>query len=630
MKLSQSFAKRLSLYIFTIAGIIFIVTIMVVGGFSRSILTKEAESKVANLLEAAIGDIENVLSNVEAATLNSVWIVKENRMDPEYIKTIPSHLVRDNDYVVGSTVAFIPNYYPSKGFYYAPYSYIDENTGEQRLIQLGNANNDYPTQDWFQIPYMLKKAWWSEPYYDEGGGQQMMITYSVPIIDEDGNVFAIITADVSLKALTKYVDEIKPYKESYVLLVSANASFISHPDPNAILNETLFSDIMGTLKNDPELMDLGKQMIDGKTGTAEFTNIEGTRCFASFSPVMNGWSMAIVCSYSSVLAQLQTMGIVLILILIIGLAVLVFLCGRIIKRLTQPLSQFSDSALEIAQGNFNTRLPVIHSKDEMLRLHDSFEYMQNSLTTYIAELKTVTSAKQRIESELSIARAIQLGMVPKNFSDRVYAILNPAKEVGGDLYDFVEKDGFLYFAIGDVSGKGVPAALYMAVTRSTFRSLVGLDLSMEEVAEGLNSTVCEGNDTEMFVTFFIGRLNLSDGMLEYCNGGHNAIIIAHPDGTAEYLHAKANLAGGVFKEFKYQSEKVQIERGSYLVLYTDGVSEAEKENKDQYGDDRLLDFVTNAEKTSVKDLAENLLADVRSFTAGAEQNDDITIMTISA
>lgn len=630
MKLSQSFAKRLSLYIFTIAGIIFIVTIMVVGGFSRSILTKEAESKVANLLEAAIGDIENVLSNVEAATLNSVWIVKENRMDPEYIKTIPSHLVRDNDYVVGSTVAFIPNYYPSKGFYYAPYSYIDENTGEQRLIQLGNANNDYPTQDWFQIPYMLKKAWWSEPYYDEGGGQQMMITYSVPIIDEDGNVFAIITADVSLKALTKYVDEIKPYKESYVLLVSANASFISHPDPNAILNETLFSDIMGTLKNDPELMDLGKQMIDGKTGTAEFTNIEGTRCFASFSPVMNGWSMAIVCSYSSVLAQLQTMGIVLILILIIGLAVLVFLCGRIIKRLTQPLSQFSDSALEIAQGNFNTRLPVIHSKDEMLRLHDSFEYMQNSLTTYIAELKTVTSAKQRIESELSIARAIQLGMVPKNFSDRVYAILNPAKEVGGDLYDFVEKDGFLYFAIGDVSGKGVPAALYMAVTRSTFRSLVGLDLSMEEVAEGLNSTVCEGNDTEMFVTFFIGRLNLSDGMLEYCNGGHNAIIIAHPDGTAEYLHAKANLAGGVFKEFKYQSEKVQIERGSYLVLYTDGVSEAEKEDKDQYGDDRLLDFVTNAEKTSVKDLAENLLADVRSFTAGAEQNDDITIMTISA
>lgn len=157
MKLSQSFAKRLSLYIFTIAGIIFIVTIMVVGGFSRSILTKEAESKVANLLEAAIGDIENVLSNVEAATLNSVWIVKENRMDPEYIKNIPSHLVRDNDYVVGSTVAFIPNYYPSKGLYYAPYSYIDENTGEQRLIQLGNANNDYPTQDWFQIPYMLKK-----------------------------------------------------------------------------------------------------------------------------------------------------------------------------------------------------------------------------------------------------------------------------------------------------------------------------------------------------------------------------------------------------------------------------------------------------------------------------------------
>ncbi|MDO5447533.1 MAG: SpoIIE family protein phosphatase, partial [Prevotellaceae bacterium] len=490
-------------------------------------------------------------------------------------------------------------------------------------------NNDYLSQDWFQIPYMLKKAWWSEPYYDEGGGKQMMITYSVPIIDERGEVYAIITADVSLKALTKYAEEIKPYKESYVILISANASFISHPDPKAILNETIFSDIMGHLNNDPELMELGKQMVDGKSGTSEFTDADGVRCFASFGPVMNGWSMAIVCSYNSVLAQMQTMGIILILILIVGLAVLVFLCRRIIRRLTQPLSQFSESAREIAKGNFNAKLPIIHSKDEMLQLHDSFEYMQHSLTTYISELKTVTSAKQRIESELSIARTIQLGMVPKDFSERVYAILNPAREVGGDLYDFVEQDGYLYFAIGDVSGKGIPAALYMAVTRSTFRSLIGLGLSMKEVAEGMNSTVCDGNDTEMFVTFFIGKLNLSTGLLEYCNGGHNSIIIAHPNGTAEYLHAKANLAGGVYKEFTYQSEEVQIEPGAYLVLYTDGVSEAEKENKDQYGDERLLNFVAKAEKNGVKEMAENLLTDVHAFTDGAEQNDDITIMIVS-
>lgn len=628
MKGSRSFAKRLSLYVVSITAVLFTVTMLVVGIFMRSSLTNEAEKKVANLLNATVGDIESILSNVEAATTNSIWIVKEHLNDPDYIASIPKHLVEENQYIVGSTVAFVPNYFASKGEYYAPYTYIDEKSGQVVSMQMGNEDYTYPTLDWFQIPYLLRKAWWSEPYYDDGGGKQMMITYSVPIKDDKDNVIAIITADVSLNALTKYAEAIKPYKDSYVMLISANASFISHPDSAFILNETIFSAIMSMKNSNDELMQLGKNMVDGKEGIAEFSD-EGIKCFAAYGPVMNGWSMAIICTYADVLAQLKTMVFVLLAILIVGLALLIFLSRRIIRKLTQPLSQFSDSAMEIAQGNFNAELPKIESKDEMMRLHDSFEYMQTSLTNYIAELKTVTSAKQRIESELYIAREIQLGMVPKNFTEKVHALLFPAKEVGGDLYDFVEKDGCLYFTIGDVSGKGIPAALYMAVTRSSFRSMIGNGLPMNEVAEGMNSTVCDGNDTDMFVTFFVAKLDLSTGHMEYCNGGHNAIIIAKPDGTTEFLHAKSNLAAGVMKDFPYQCEELTLPHGSHIVLYTDGVSEAEKENKEQYGDDRLLEFVSKVEKRSVEQMANDLIADVRAFVDGAEQNDDITIMTIS-
>lgn len=628
MKISHSFSKRLSIYILTLAATLFVITIFVVGAFSRSILIDEAEEKVTNLLDATIGDIESILSNIEAATLNSVWIVKENLDDAEYIATIPEHLVKENPYIIGSTVAFIPNFYESKGKYYAPYTYIEEATGKVHSVQMGNENYEYTILDWFLIPSLLKKPWWSEPYYDDGGGGQMMITYSVPILNEDNEVFAVLTADVNLKALTKYAEAIKPYKESYVMLISANASFISNPDTASILKESIFSTILSLKKENPELMELGKSMVEGETGIGKFVDDDGIKCFAAYGPVMNGWSMAIVCKYQSVLEKLNTMGLVLALVLIIGLALLVFITQRIISRLTEPLYLFSNSAREIAQGNFNAKLPEIHSKDEMLQLHNSFEYMQTSLTNYISELQTVTAAKQRIESELSIARDIQLGMVPKNFSERVHAFLFPAKEVGGDLYDFIEKDGCFYFAIGDVSGKGIPAALYMAITRSSFRYLANQGLNVKDVVCGMNTSVSEGNDTDMFVTFFVGKLHLDTGLLEYCNAGHNSIIIVNPDGTANYLRAKANMVGGVFNGFDYQDEQVQLHHGSHLVLYTDGVTEAEKENKDQYGEERLLSLVNNINKNSVMQITEDILTDVRKFTDGAEQNDDITIMTV--
>lgn len=218
---------------------------------------------------------------------------------------------------------------------------------------------------------------------------------------------------------------------------------------------------------------------------------------------------------------------------------------------------------------------------------------------------------------------------PKRDDFDIYAALFPAKEVGGDLYDFYVKGDHLYFAIGDVSGKGVPAALFMAITRSAYRFISGMGMNMEQVERNINNAFTEGNESGMFVTMFIGCLDLKTLELEYCNAGHNPIVVVSPSGKADFLHAKANLAAGLIGGFQYQGETLQLEKGSRLILYTDGISEAENRQKELFGEDRLLEYSASVPvTTSAKDFTDGLLDAVRGFTDGNEQNDDITVLTI--
>jgi sigma-B regulation protein RsbU (phosphoserine phosphatase) len=259
--------------------------------------------------------------------------------------------------------------------------------------------------------------------------------------------------------------------------------------------------------------------------------------------------------------------------------------------------------------------------------------MQNSITDYIDELKTTTAANERMESELGVARNIQMGMLRTDFPPNVAALLVPAKEVGGDLYDFVQKGKYLYFTIGDVSGKGVPASLMMAITRAGLRFVAGMEQTMDKLLERINVSVTDTNSNDMFVTLFMGRVNLETRHMEYCNAGHNPIIVVPPDGEPYFLKAKPNLAIGLFDDFVYQAESLDLAAGTRLVLYTDGVNEAERADKSLFGNDRLLAW---AASEPVRDLAttdsevvDSLYKEVQQFTEGNPQNDDITIMSIS-
>ena len=319
----------------------------------------------------------------------------------------------------------------------------------------------------------------------------------------------------------------------------------------------------------------------------------------------------------------------LLVLIVVGLIFIFFVCRRVIRRMTRPITELSVSALNMAKGNFKAKLPEIKSQDEMRRLHDSFFYMQNSITDYIDQLKTTKNENERMESELNVARTIQMGMLSTDFPPQLHALLRPAKEVGGDLYDFIQKGDVLHFAVGDVSGKGVPASLVMSITRAMLHFVATLDLPLSESVSRLNNSVADSNSNDMFVTLFIGRINVKTGHMDYCNAGHNPPVILAPGEAPRFLQVKSNLAAGLMENFPYEAESIDLAPGTRLVAYTDGVTEAENNDFALFGEERLLGAVQqSAADGDEKTVVEHIYQSVKGFTGSHPQSDDITIMSL--
>ena len=349
--------------------------------------------------------------------------------------------------------------------------------------------------------------------------------------------------------------------------------------------------------------------------------------FVSF--IVIGLVSRYVIAHEAASAAPLVLALIPLLVGVIGLIILFFVCRREIRRMTRPVTELSVSALNMAKGNFKAKLPEINSKDEMLRLRDSFVYMQNSISDYIGQLKTTKSDNERMESELNVARTIQMGMLSTDFPPQLHALLQPAKEVGGDLYDFIRKDDMLYFAVGDVSGKGVPASLVMSITRAMLHFVATLDLPLKESVSRINNSVADTNSNDMFVTLFIARINLKTLRMDYCNAGHNPPVVIPPDGKPRFLPVKSNLAAGLLEQFPYEAEHIDLEPGTRLVAYTDGVTEAENDRLELYGEERLMEAVTHLEADmDEKTVVQRIYQSVKSFTAGHPQSDDITIMSV--
>ena len=269
----------------------------------------------------------------------------------------------------------------------------------------------------------------------------------------------------------------------------------------------------------------------------------------------------------------------------------------------------------------------------MFRLRNSFETMQLSLVRQIEETKAINAEKGRMEGELQTARRIQMSMLPKTFPPYperddidIYGQLMPAKEVGGDLFDFYIRDEKLFFCIGDVSGKGVPASLLMAVTRSLFRTVSAHESQPVRIMTTINESIAEDNDSNMFITLFIGVLDLPTGRLRYTNAGHDAPLLIGKLNTGK-LPCDPNLPIGVEEGWKFTAQEAIIDPETIIFLYTDGLTEAENIFYDQFQEERIIETIRLSEHHP-QQLIQNMTEAVHQFTDNAEQNDDQTMLAI--
>ncbi len=325
--------------------------------------------------------------------------------------------------------------------------------------------------------------------------------------------------------------------------------------------------------------------------------------------------------------------------LIISMSLLMIICIIFINRITSylmiSLGQLHKGVRKVSEGDLNYRHKII-SNDEIGELASSFNSMVDDLNTYIENLKKTTAVKERIESELSVARAIQMDIVPKlfpAFPNRdefdIYAFIEPARSVGGDLYDFFFiDDDHLMISVGDVSGKGIPASLFMAVTQTLIRSSSMSLKSPEKVLTHVNRELSRNNRSCMFVTLFLGLLDLKTGIVKFSNAGHNLPIHIDKNAEVKYIKCKPACALGVIDDLEFTLEELKLGNEESLFIYTDGVTEAMNDSDELFGDNKLLTETGIVGKEPIESIIGEIAYKVKTFADGCPQSDDITMLII--
>lgn len=333
------------------------------------------------------------------------------------------------------------------------------------------------------------------------------------------------------------------------------------------------------------------------------------------------------------------MTVIMLAITAVFVAIMIFASTKIIASPIRKLSSAAKSFVEAEESKRTMQTDIFKqlsfsSQDEVGELYDSLSQMETDMNTYIRELVSVTSDKERILAELSLANRIQSGMIPHIFPPfpgrnefNIYASMDPAKEVGGDFYDFyLIDDDHLCFLIADVSGKGIPAALFMMACKIILQSNVLHACSAAEALAQTNQTICSNNLEEMFITVWLGILEISTGKLTAANAGHEYPAIRQPDGKFELFKDKHGFVIGGISDLTYKEYEMQLKPGSKIFVYTDGVTEATAEDGTMFGIDRMLDALNTDPEASPEGVLDNVRKAVDGFVQDAEQFDDLTML----
>lgn len=532
---------------------------------AQNIIQRIMERLVESEMNTIYLCIRNKLEQVEVTFDNMAWAVVDELTEPDSLFAITKQMVEHNPSIYGSCISCIPDLFPEKGRWFEPYA-VRREDGSIESMQLGSENHDYTKSEFFRLPIAKGRGHWCEPYLDSDGAKAIVTTYGVPVYDNNGKVLAVVDADISLDWLDGVINEGMVYQLTRRFLVTGGNNLLVGEDC------PLFRAALEQIKADND-----------KKGYVILKDEDGRKRHVFFTPVGGNtdWILINAVEDNEVFGPLRHVRQLLFLMVIAGL----FLIGFIIYRSSRNLER----------------------------------------------LRQVNAEKERIGSELRVASQIQQSMLPRQHLQKesvdIYGSLVPAREVGGDLFDHFIRDEKLFFCIGDVSGKGVPSALLMAVTQALFRSASAHESNPAHIMQSINETICQGNESNMFATLFIGILDLPTGRLRYCDAGHDCpMLMAH--GEWNMLDAKPNLPVGVFDDYVYAMQELQLEAGNTLFLYTDGLTEAMNAKHEQFGLKRIKESLKACTNLSTKEILDFITDAVHGFVKDAEQSDDLTMLSI--
>jgi len=663
---SRRLTKRLVLTLLIVMGL----ASLWVFAVGHTLLVDFKQKLNEDMLEISAEQVSRMASDVSAGALNLIPQVEESLDNPARLEMLLERILKQNPGMRSCGISFVENYYPQKGRSYVPYVYRRDSTHIE-VINHAMQKQNYQKDEWFVQGLQAEEGFWSEPFFEANDTTKApLVAYLHPIRNKQGRAVAVLGADLSIDSLYMKMDamdeevflsgwsgdgdkdrrkERKTRKARWVpysFLISQNGTFIVHPKKHRIVLDSI-ENMAKASKDTAAIASVGRRMMAGEKGSygkeidmdmAAEVDVEGLNSYVFFTPVKGtGWSMGLVVPYLVIDIMAFIVAGLLVFFILLAVLIVWLVSWYGIRRATKPLKQLTTSANEVAKGNFDTVLPEVKHNDEIRLLRDSFEDMQHSLTKYMEDLKATTASKAAIENELKVAHNIQMSMLPKIFPPYpnrndidIYGMLTPAKAVGGDLFDFYLHDNRLYFCIGDVSGKGVPASLVMAVTRSLFRNVSAHATEPHHIVHALNEAMSEGNESSMFVTLFVGVLELDKGLLHYCNAGHDApLLIA--SGSCQELPCEPNIPVGIMPGWEFAPQVAQLQPDTTVFLYTDGLNEAENAGHEQFEMERIRQVAETLPSSGLitsETLVKLMAQAVADFVGEAEQSDDLTMLAI--
>jgi sigma-B regulation protein RsbU (phosphoserine phosphatase) len=626
---------RTKILLILIPGILILLGILIIFSFdsSKKTVLTVINNEAHEIARSRVMEFDLVFeTSQKIAEGLATSIGTMNEFNNESVNDVIQQTLSNNPNVYGSTVAFLPD--KTHIGLYAPYYY--QTPKGLKYQDLATESYNYPEKDWFSLPIKNNKGMWSKPYYDEGGGDILMITYSAPIHRKD-DLIGIATVDISLDDIVKRTRKLTIGGKGFAFILTADGYFIAHPEMAELSNQTI-TQIAETTNN------------KGYKTIARINNSPDTSFIEIEDPIhyipgillktklnsMN-WNLYIVYPRNKILAPLNELTHSIILISVIVVLLMIGLVYWLTLSLTRPFTDLVEQAGYYSKGIYDHKINDNTGPKEIRELSKTFNNLGEAITEQIENVKETTAQKERYHQELLIAAEIQQSILPGKFPPfpelvtmiDLYGLTRPAKEIGGDFYDFFKlTENKIAIVIGDVSDKGAPSSFFMAMTRMLVREIATRNLSPAEVIRRVNHMLAQDNPHCMFVTLIYGEYDFTTGNIKLVNAGHNRPVLLKASGKVKKIELNTNLPLGIMPDTYYESNEQILYPGETLVLYTDGITEAANPTGVLYGTERLINTLEGHKNITAEELSKTLLASVDNYTTNLEQHDDITLLCL--